>query len=388
MINFSDNPLFDPGKKNPQDRPSRHGGSFTLGLPARGEHAISFILTTRNMFTTIFGCKRDSLGKVSKWAFTTFHSANWHPLTWLSHMLDIQIFGLAPGLMHMVNLLIHLANTFVLFLFLHSATRDFWKSYWVALLFGLHPLHVESVAWVSERKDLLCAFFYFLALYAYTAYAKKPGMAKYVWVLLAFIAGLLSKPMIVTLPFLMLLLDVWPLKRVSFAPSGFLPRLTSSGTVLRNLILEKMPFFMLAVASSLVTISAQKSIGAVGSLELYPFWTRLGNALSAYLWYIEKTAWPACLCFFYPHPGMPGLARLLGSFLFFGCHHRGRDAPFIQTPLFRRGLVLVSGILVPVIGLVQVGSQSMADRLYLYSSDRPSHHGGLGGRALDKDTAG
>ena len=300
-----------------------------------------------------------------KWAFSTFYVANWHPLTWLSHMLDVTLFGLSPGLMHMVNLLIHVANIFLLFVFLQKSTHDFWKSFLVALLFGLHPLHVESVAWISERKDLLCAFFYLTALLAYGAYARKPGVVRYICVLAAFGAGLLAKPMIVTFPFLLLLLDLWPLKRLAIGKSGPVFHPDHPFAFSKNLILEKLPFFLMTALFCLVTIQAQKSGGAVGSFQVYPLLERLGNALSAYLGYVEKTVWPACLCFFYPHHGMPGLARIVGCLVFFSGTFIAAVELAKKHPYVAVGWFWYLGTLVPVIGLVQVGGQAMADR-YTY----------------------
>src|SRR5437773_4060221 len=198
------------------------------------------------------------------WAFTTFHATNWHPLTWISHMIDCQFFGMNAGRHLLVNALIHVANTLLLFWFLLRTTRARWPSALVAALFALHPLHVESVAWASERKDTLCTFFGLLSLIAYGRYAEAPSIRRYTWVAIALAMGLLAKPMLVTWPFVMLLLDYWPLRRWQSAKSKAQP-----GKV-QNLILEKIPLFVLVAASAIITFLAQSHGGAVRTFAAAP----------------------------------------------------------------------------------------------------------------------
>jgi Flp pilus assembly protein TadD len=286
------------------------------------------------------------------WAFTTTRASNWHPLTWLSHMLDCQIFGLNPLGHHLTSLLFHIANTLLLFLVLRRMTGVLWPAAFVAAAFALHPLHVESVAWVAERKDVLSTFFWLLTIIAYVRYTKKLTVPSYLLILLMFCLGLLSKPMVVTLPFVLLLLDYWPLGR-------------SQRLVSLALVREKVPLFILSAASSIVTFVVQHSSGAVAT-GLLPVDARLANAVVSYVRYIEQTFWPQGLAIFYPHLGRDipiwqiiGSAVLLlaVSFLFIRLARRSRYLPV--------GWLWYLGTLVPVIGLVQVGSQAMADR-YTY----------------------
>jgi len=300
-----------------------------------------------------------SLESIS-WAFTTRHSANWHPLTWLSHMLDGELFGMNPMGHHLTSLLLHLANTILLFLLLARMTGSVWKSGFVAALFGIHPLHVESVAWVAERKDVLSTLFWILTMWAYVRYAESPNVKRYSPVVVLFALGLMAKPMLVTLPFVLLLLDYWPLGR--FASSQERKTQTSS----RRLILEKIPLVVLAAASSVVTFIVQQKGQAVGSLEQFPPISRIANALASYAAYIGKTIWPAKLAVFYPHPGasIPVWQPVMGTALLIVV------SALILGPARRQRYLAVGwlwyvGTLVPVIGLVQVGWQAMADR-YTY----------------------
>lgn len=297
-----------------------------------------------------------------KWAFTTGHSGNWHPVTWLSHMLDAQLFGPGPAGPHVVNLLLHVANTLLLLGVLRRLTGALGRSALVAALFALHPLHVESVAWISERKDVLSAFFFLLTLWRYTNYAvaalarSRETARWYGAALAAFALGLMSKPMLVTLPCVLLLLDVWPLQRLSAA---------SSRAVLGRLLAEKLPFFALSAASCVVTLVMQKRGGAVGSLASYALDLRIENALVSYARYLGKIFWPADLAVIYPHPGhLPmlgvAIAALLVAGLAFTAAWWFRKFPFVAV-----GAFWFLGMLVPTIGLVQVGVQSMADR-YTY----------------------
>ena len=323
------------------------------------------------------------------WAFQTGAAANWHPLTWLSHMLDCQLYGLYPGGHHSTNLLFHVANTLLLFLWLRQLTGALWRSAFVAALFAWHPLHVESVAWAAERKDVLSAFFWMLALMAYTRYVtsdkwrvtradpasspvtRHPSL-HYFLALFFFACGLMSKPMVVTLPFVLLLLDFWPLNRFSSfqfqissseEPST-LNHQPSTESAFR-LIYEKLPFFALTLAAGVVTYSVQTSGRTLWSPAERPFSSRVANALWAYERYISKTFWPADLSIFYPYPhhwpaglviGAASLLAIWSGLLIW----RAR-----QNPCLFVGWFWFLGTLIPTIGLVQVGSQSMADR-YMY----------------------
>ena len=307
------------------------------------------------------------------WAFQTGAAANWHPVTWLSHMLDCQLYGLYPGGHHSTNLIFHVANTLLLFLLLRQLTGAMWRSALVAALFAWHPLHVESVAWAAERKDVLSAFFWMLTLMAYARYvtgdmwlvtrsdpASFPGprhsLPHYFLALFFFACGLMSKPMVVTLPFVLLLLDWWPLNR--FEPGIFA---RSAG----KLTVEKLPFFALALAASVVTFFVQTSGRALWSPGVLSFSDRLANALWSYERYISKTFWPVDLCIFYPHPYHWPTALTMSAALLLVIWSglviwRARPNPYLLV-----GWFWFLGTLIPTIGLVQVGSQSMADR-YMY----------------------
>ena len=289
------------------------------------------------------------------WAFTHFYFCNWHPLTLLSYMAEAQWFGLNAGAYHVTNVVFHAANTVLLFVWLQRLTGFLWRSAVVAALFGLHPLHVESVAWISERKDVLSTFFLLLALICYTRYAKpeianrKSKIVNYLLSLLCFALGLMCKPMVVTLPFLLLLLDYWPLKRVR----GW-----------KRLLVEKLPFFVLSAVSCVLTFFAQRG-KSMADTTVLPVGDRLENALVAYAGYLKKMLWPDPLAAFYPliTPidedlviGSVVLLLLLSAVIFF----QRRQRPYLVT-----GWLWYLGMLVPVIGLVQVGSQAMADR-YTY----------------------
>jgi Flp pilus assembly protein TadD len=301
-----------------------------------------------------------------RWAFTAFHASNWHPLTWLSHMADVSLFGMKAGRHHLVNVLFHAANAVFLFFVLSRMTGSPWKSGFVAALFALHPLHVESVAAVAQRKDVLSAFFMILAIGAHVRYAERPSPGRALSVPFLFGLGLLAKPMIVTLPFVLLLLDYWPLRR--FHP----PDLRRGGpwrsalNGMAPLVAEKVPCFFLAAFSCTVTYAAQDASGVVRTLDSVPAWSRIGNALIAYVGYLWKAFYPLSLSVFYPHPGRSlsirlacgaGLVLLLLSF---AAVRLGKRRPFLPV-----GWFWYLGTLVPMIGLVQVGAQSMADR-YTY----------------------
>lgn len=288
------------------------------------------------------------------WAFTTFQAANWHPLTWLSHMIDSQVFGVYAGGHIFVNVLIHAANTVLLFLFLLRTTGQRWSSALVAALFALHPLHVESVAWAAERKDTLSTFFGLLSLIAYCRYAETRSKSQYAWSVTALALGLMSKPMLVTWPFVMLLVDFWPLQR----KSGY-----------RDLIIEKISFFAMATASAVITVVAQTHGGAVRNFVDAPVWLRLSNAIVAYAKYFILTFWPHDLAVYYPFSlaGIPlwqiigAIALLLAITIL--CLLDAKKRPYL---LF--GWLWFCGTLVPVIGILQVGGQTMADRYHYIPS--------------------
>lgn len=290
------------------------------------------------------------------WAFTAFHEANWHPVTWISHMADCQLFGLNSGSHHLVNVLLHAANVLLLFFLLQRATGAVWRSFLVCALFAVHPLNVETVAWVAQRKTLLCTLFSLLTVAAYGWYVRRPGWARYLLVVSAFALALMSKAMAVSLPFVLLLFDYWPLQRYEdLAARRRWIRLT----------LEKLPLLAMSLASSVVTMVAQRSGGTVAEISALPFYVRLENAIVSYVAYIGKMLWPASLAAFYPHAqhALPPLEVL------------GFAAILIAITLavlyLHRLRYLVTGwlffliTLVPVIGFVQVGRQAMADR-YAY----------------------
>jgi protein O-mannosyl-transferase len=296
------------------------------------------------------------------WAFGSGYAANWHPVTWLSHMLDVQIFGLDPRGHHLVSLVLHALNACLVFLVLNRMTGALWRSALVAALFALHPMHVESVAWVAERKDLLSAFFGLLALLSYQRYTEKPGALRYAALLILFALGLMSKPMLVTLPFLLLLLDFWPLKRWDASSPGDRAATSAGRLPLRRLILEKLPLVALSAASSIVTVIVQQKGEAVHTLELTPLSFRIANSLVAYLRYLGKTLWPRDLSVLYPLPKEIPLWLSSGSGLVLVAVSCALFWSARRRPYLLVGWLWFLGTLVPVIGLVQVGRQSMADR--------------------------
>jgi len=310
------------------------------------------------------------------WAFSTSDTGNWIPLTWLSHMLDCQLYGLSAGGHHLTSLLIHLANATLLFFLLQTIASNLWRSAFVAVVFAVHPINVESVAWVAERKNVLCTLFCLLTIWAYVRYAERPNWKRYLAAVTLFIMALMSKPMAVTLPFVLLLLDYWPLDRLrvlkppgagSSRPAGPARAQDSRTRVaISSLILEKVPFILLALADSMLTLRAQRESGSLGAIQAFPIGVRVENALLSYVDYIQKLLWPAHLAVFYPYPkthppawevGLAVLLLLGISCLVFGAARRFRYSPV--------GWLWYLGTLIPVIGLVQVGGQSMADR-YAY----------------------
>lgn len=297
------------------------------------------------------------------WAFSTLNVANWHPLAWLSHMLDVELFGVAPWGHHLTSLLIHAANSLLVFVALTRFGGNPLRSFAVAALFAVHPIRVESVAWVAERKDLLCAFFYLLGLLAYQTYAVRKGTGRYLAVLGVFALALMSKPMAVTFPFALLLLDVWPLRRLRFG-SERIDNDTSGNPW--TVVIEKLPFFAMAVASSAITIVAQHQAALVVDLESLTFVERLAHVPVAYVRYIWNTIWPIGLDVYYPHPlnTLPAWQSTLATTALAGVSwiaYRLRK----ERPAVTLGWCFFLGTLVPVIGIVQVAWQAIADR-YLY----------------------
>jgi protein O-mannosyl-transferase len=278
------------------------------------------------------------------WAFTAMYASNWHPLTWISHMIDVQLFGLDAGKHILVNVLLHAANSVVLFLFLRRATRALWPSAAVAALFAVHPLHVESVAWVSERKDVLSTLFFLITLLLWTQWIRTQTRSRYWWAVVAFAAGLMCKPMLVTTPFVMLLLDWWPFDR----------------KISKALVFEKWPFFLLSILSSLITLRAQRP-----AMGVSPLGVRLANTIVSYAAYVGKTIWPLHLSIVYPFRTNVSIASAAVAIGFLvlvtaaAIHYR-RRFPFLIV-----GWFWYLGTLVPVSGIVQVGHEAMADR-YTY----------------------
>lgn len=287
------------------------------------------------------------------WALSAFHIANWHPVTWFSHMLDVQLFGTNASGHHVVSVLIHTLNASLVFLLLLQLTSTLWRSFTVALLFAIHPLHVESVAWIAERKDLLSGFFFLLTLMAWGRYVRKQTIFRYLCALSLFAIGLMSKPMLVTLPFILLLLDWWPLGRFDTQrrPAWF--------------FMEKIPFFLFSVASSIVTFMAQNQGGAVVPFHKSPLTFRLANAVVSYGVYLRKMVWPNDLVVFYPFLNSIdwwllafwGILFVVATIVFL---RRRNRYPYLMV-----GWLWYLGMLFPVIGIIRVGAQAIADR-YTY----------------------
>ncbi len=321
-----------------------------------------------------------------RWAFTTTHASNWHPVTWLSHMLDVSIYGPKPAGHHLTSILIHALSTLLLFAALSRMTGSMWRSAFVAAMFGLHPLHVESVAWVAERKDVLSGLFWMLAMLAYAAYVRKPGVLRYAVLVLAFAFGLMSKPMVLTLPFVLLLLDYWPLGRCQVAghasqetPDPRFPTHDTrhptpgprSPTPITRLVLEKLPLLATSAVSAAVTVFAQQSTGAVAGAASLPFGMRAANAVVSYVVYIRKMLWPSDLAVYYTHPlhGLPawqvgGSAALLIVITWLAIRF-ARQAPYAAV-----GWLWYLITLVPVIGLVQVSPMRKA--IWVNAGEKPT----------------
>ena len=317
----------------------------------------NFINYDDNKYITENNYLQHGINKESvKWAFTTTYFSYWHPLTWLSHILDWSIFGANPSGHHLVSLLLHIFAVIFLFLFLNKTTDDVWLSAFAAAFFAIHPLRVESVAWASERKDVLSMCFAMACLYSYAFYAKLPKLSRYLLCLVLFSLALMSKPTMVTLPFVLMLLDYWPLKRW---PTERRNNLAG------KLILEKFPFICLSIAVCVITFWAQNKDEQIASIEHLPFFNRVANSLTSYTFYLGKTFWPDNLAVFYPYDLSLSLWKIIFSgtiltvttIVVFYCI---RKLPFLFV-----GWLIYLGTLIPVIGFVQSGAQSMADR-YTY----------------------
>ena len=293
------------------------------------------------------------------WAFTATEQGNWHPLTWLSHALDYQLFHQNPAGHHFTSLLIHAANAVLLFLFLMYATRRLGPSLFVAALFALHPINVESVAWVAERKNVLCTFFFFATLIAYCWYARQPDWRRYLVFAGLFVLGLMSKPMVITLPFVLLLLDYWPLGRIRGGHAD------ATAAPLSKLVVEKLPLIALSAASAVITMQAQRAGGAMRSTAQFSLAVRLENAVMAYAMYLWKMIWPSHLSPIYPHPGDSLAGWQVGTSALVLLAVTAVALKFRARRYLLTGWLWFLGTLVPVIGLVQVGDQAMADR-YAY----------------------
>jgi len=299
------------------------------------------------------------------WAFTSFHIGNWHPLTWISHMLDCELFGLKPGMHHLTNLLFHTVNSLLLFLVLRRMTGSIWRSGFVAALFALHPLHVESVAWIAGRKDVLSTLFWMLTLWAYVRYCERPAAFRYFLILIFFALGLMAKPMLITLPFILLLLDYWPLNRLNLDWADKKNNMQFQTSSIFRLVLEKVPLFAITGLLVVVTFFAADKPGLLTSLDDLSLEARAANALVSYVSYIRKMVWPGDLAVFYPHPGTVPVWQVGGTGLLFICVSIMFIGVFRSRPYLLVGWLWYLGTLVPVIGVVQGGAQAMADR-YTY----------------------
>ncbi len=297
-------------------------------------------------------------GRNVRWALTAARSGNWHPITWLSHMTDGHLHGLNAGAHHLTNLFFHLLNGLLLFWVLRRMTGCLWKSSVVAALFALHPLNIESVAWVSQRKTVLSTFLWFLTLLSYVRYTERSTPVRYAAVLLFYIMGLMAKPMLVTVPFMLMLLDYWPLERVRIGNS---PGTHGMG----RLLMEKVPLLALSTASCFVTYLVQHAGGATSPLAAIPMWVRISNAVVSYAGYIGNMVWPQHLAVLYPHARSVQDVRFWAALLFLGAVSAYAFMNRHQKPYWIVGWLWYLGTLVPVIGIVQVGLQSMADR-YAY----------------------
>ena len=315
-----------------------------------GEHAFIEFDDDRYVYQNpmvLEGLSVEGLG----WAFTATKASNWQPVTWLSHMLDVQLFGPGPGAHHLSNLLLHLLNVLGLFLILDRMTHAHWRSAFVAALFAVHPLHVESVAWISERKDLLSTFFWWLSIWLYLDYVRLGRRSHFLGVILAFVLGLMAKSMLVTLPFTLLLLDYWPLGRLELSLASLWKRTR-----------EKLPLFGLTLAFSVIAVLTQSSGQALMGTDRFSIGIRVANALNAYAGYVLKMIWPQPLAAYYPYPIEIELLPTLAAATFLVVLSVAAIRLARSHPYLLMGWCWYLGTLVPVIGIVQVGTQSMADR--------------------------
>jgi hypothetical protein len=307
----------------------------------------------------------------TKWAFSFNNVVYLHPLSWLSHMLDVQLFGMAPGRHHLTSVLFHIANTILLFLLFNRMTGAAWRSAFVAMLFAVHPINVESVAWVAERKSVMSTFFWMLTIYSYIRYVEQPGVLRYLWILLFFSLGLMSKPMLVTLPFVLLLLDFWPLDRIDpkkhrdndqrKANAGIFA--TFQMKISNRLILEKIPLFAVSLVAIFLSSIAVERLGITLSYVSKPISLRLSNAVVSYIKYLGKIFWPSDLTFLYPYPRTLPALQIIGSALILICLTTWVLMKLKKAPFLGVGWFWYIGTLIPVIGLVQAGFwPAMADR--------------------------
>jgi len=318
--------------------------------------------------------QKDITLKNIKWAFTAVYWSTWQPLVWLTYMADYNLHGLDPGWHHLTNLFLHIANALLLFITLRTMTGVLFRSAFIALIFALHPIHIESVAWITERRDVLSAFFWILTTFSYVRYTRSQRLIKYIPVFFFMCFGLMAKQMLVTLPFTLLLLDFWPLGRVNDNTlkritqkhhPGIITFLSNLQTFIRNnkhLLLEKIPLFMLSILSCFVAYYVQKTGGAVKSLSQFPIDIRLSNALISYLQYIAKMLWPFNLAVFYPHPGTLSASKTILSFLIIASCTLIAIHTLKKYSWFAVGWFWYLGTLVPVIGIIQIGSHALADR--------------------------
>jgi tetratricopeptide (TPR) repeat protein len=358
-------PLFSAGKsKNMLVGLLLAVATLLLYNPVSRFHFINY--DDNGYVTSNFHVRGGISWKNVKWAFTTFDNSNWHPLTWLSHMLDCQIFGLNAAGHHYVNLLLHISIVVLLFVWLNRITGSTWKAAFVAALFAVHPLNVGSVAWIAERKNMLSTLFWFAALLAYVWYAKRVSWRRYLGVAVLFACGLMSKPMVVTLPCILLLLDFWPLQRI-YPANYFTASDPPPPFPLRRflgLVAEKAPLLLLSAASSYITIIGQRQSGALRTTFEFPFLVRLQNAAYSYVAYLGKALWPVKLTIFYPYRTFPAWKSMAALLVLVAI-------TWLTVRLRRKHPYLIVGwfwyliTLLPVIGIIQVGDQAMADR-YAY----------------------
>ena len=339
--------------------------TFCVYLQVQSHQFINFDddLYITNNINVQAGLTRNSF----TWAFTTSHPPYWHPLTWLSHMLDYQLYGLDPKGHFLTNVCLHMASVLITFLALTHITGALWQSCFVSAMFAFHPINVESIAWLAERKNILSTLFFFLTIWAYGFYVNTSTLKRYGLVVLFFTLGLMSKPMVVTLPFVLLLLDYWPLKRLKIWKENGHDKISKiqparNLTVLK-LLIEKIPLFLLSIALSITTVHYQKIAGAVKPLDQFSFQTRLTNSMLSYLKYLGKLVWPSELSILYPHPGNT-LPVWQGIFCLIAliCITIISIRLINKAPYFAIGWFWYMGTLIPVIGIIQVGLQAMADR--------------------------